>query len=159
VDAWIGQAFPIYWLGLGMRLALLPDATDAVEIGGSWRHLQTAGVLGTWMCWRSPWLRACCGGWAGAPPAPRSMPPRRANGRGRGVSETLDNRIAMLRAERKISRRELAEALGVHYQTVGYLERGEYSLSLYLTLRVAEFFEVPVEVVFSIKPFPRLGQT
>jgi DNA-binding XRE family transcriptional regulator len=73
------------------------------------------------------------------------------------VSEAIHNRIAMLRAERKVSRRELAEALGVHYQTVGYLERGEYSPSLHLALRIAEYFEVPVEVVFSIRPFPRLG--
>jgi putative transcriptional regulator len=73
------------------------------------------------------------------------------------MSETIHNRIAMLRAERKVSRRELAEALGVHYQTVGYLERGEYSPSLHLALRIAEYFEVPVEVVFSIRPFPRLG--
>jgi len=63
----------------------------------------------------------------------------------------------MLRAERGISRRQLADALGVHYQTIGYLERGEYSPSLYLALRIAEFFEVPVEVLFSTSPFPRLG--
>ncbi|RJL33404.1 helix-turn-helix transcriptional regulator [Bailinhaonella thermotolerans] len=72
-------------------------------------------------------------------------------------SEEVFNRIAVLRAERGISRRDLATALGVHYQTVGYLERGEYSPSLYLALRIAEYFEVPVEVVFSLKPFPRLG--
>src|SRR6266511_304766 len=71
------------------------------------------------------------------------------------MSETIHNRIAMLRAERSISRRQLAEALGVHYQTIGYLERGEYSPSLYLALRIAEYFEVPVEVVFSTTPFPR----
>jgi len=45
---WIAQAFPIYWLGLGMRSALLPGAMSAVEIGGSWRHLETFGVLGVW---------------------------------------------------------------------------------------------------------------
>jgi putative transcriptional regulator len=73
------------------------------------------------------------------------------------MSETIHNRIAMLRVERSISRRELADALGVHYQTIGYLERGEYSPSLYLALRIAEFFEVPVEVVFSTRPFPRIG--
>jgi putative transcriptional regulator len=75
------------------------------------------------------------------------------------MSETIHNRIAMLRAERGISRRELADALGVHYQTIGYLERGEYSPSLHLALRIAEHFEVPVEVVFSVRPFPRLGST
>ncbi|WP_456094001.1 helix-turn-helix transcriptional regulator [Nocardia aurantiaca] len=73
------------------------------------------------------------------------------------TSEVIYNRIAMLRAERGISRRELAEALGVHYQTVGYLERGEYSPSLHLALRLAQYFEVPVEVIFSTKPFPRIG--
>ncbi|SDP94258.1 helix-turn-helix transcriptional regulator [Lentzea jiangxiensis] len=72
-------------------------------------------------------------------------------------SEVVYNRIAMLRAERRVSRRELAEALEVHYQTVGYLERGEYSPSLHLALRIAAFFEVPVEVVFSISEFPRIG--
>jgi len=74
------------------------------------------------------------------------------------VSETVHNRIAMLRTERGVSRRELAEALGVHYQTVGYLERGEYSPSLYLALRIAEYFDVTVEVAFSTTPFPRLGE-
>lgn len=75
------------------------------------------------------------------------------------MTETVHNRIAMLRAERGISRRDLADSLGVHYQTVGYLERGEYSPSLYLALRIAEYFEVPVEVIFSTRPFPRLGGT
>jgi DNA-binding XRE family transcriptional regulator len=69
------------------------------------------------------------------------------------------NRIAMLRAERGISRRQLADALGVHYQTVGYLERGEFSPSLHLALRIAEYFEVPVEVIFSVSPFPRIGSS
>lgn len=73
------------------------------------------------------------------------------------MSEVIYNRIAMLRAERGISRRQLAEALGVHYQTVGYLERGEFSPSLHLALRLARYFEVPVEVLFSIDPFPRIG--
>ncbi|MFA9429013.1 helix-turn-helix transcriptional regulator [Egicoccus sp. AB-alg2] len=73
-------------------------------------------------------------------------------------TETVHNRIAMLRTERRVSRREFAEALGVHYQTVGYLERGEYSPSLHLALKIAAFFEVPVEVVFSLEPFPRIGE-
>ncbi len=73
------------------------------------------------------------------------------------MGETIHNRIAMLRAERGISRRDLAEALGVHYQTVGYLERGEYSPSLHLAIRIAHHFDVAVEVVFSTQPFERLG--
>jgi DNA-binding XRE family transcriptional regulator len=75
------------------------------------------------------------------------------------MSETIYNRIAVLRVERGVSRRQLADALGVHYQTIGYLERGEYSPSLYLALRIAEYFEVTVEVVFSTSPFPRIGDS
>ena len=72
-------------------------------------------------------------------------------------NESVHNRIGLLRAEQGVTRRELAAALGVHYQTVGYLERGEYNPSLNLALRIAEFFDVPVEVVFSIQPFPRVS--
>jgi ABC-2 type transport system permease protein len=44
----LAQVFPIYWLGLGMRSAMLPDSLAAVEISDSWRHLETVGVLGAW---------------------------------------------------------------------------------------------------------------
>lgn len=73
------------------------------------------------------------------------------------VTDSVHNRIALLRAEQGVSRRDLAVALGVHYQTVGYLERGENSPSLDLALRIAEFFGVPVEAVFSLHPFPRVS--
>lgn len=68
------------------------------------------------------------------------------------------NRIAVLRADRGVSRRELAEALGVHYQTIGYLERRENAPSLQLALRIAEFFDVELGAVFSLRPFPPLGK-
>jgi DNA-binding XRE family transcriptional regulator len=74
-----------------------------------------------------------------------------------GDRDGVYNRIAILRAEQGVTRRELADALGVHYQTVGYLERGEYNPSLNLALRIAEFFGLPVEVVFSTRPFPRIS--
>ncbi|WP_212721834.1 helix-turn-helix transcriptional regulator [Nocardioides dongxiaopingii] len=73
-------------------------------------------------------------------------------------SEFVHQRIAMLRAERGVSRRELADGVGVHYQTIGYLERGEFSPSLHLALSIAAFFDVPAEVIFSLEPFPRLGE-
>ncbi|MEU1318276.1 ABC transporter permease [Streptomyces tibetensis] len=44
----VGQVFPVYWLGLGLRSALLPAGAVAAEIGESWRHLETAGVLCAW---------------------------------------------------------------------------------------------------------------
>ncbi len=45
---WVAQSAPVYWRGLGMRSALLPDSAAAVEIGGSWRHAETVAVLGVW---------------------------------------------------------------------------------------------------------------
>ncbi|GGT81988.1 ABC transporter permease [Streptomyces coeruleorubidus] len=44
----VAQIFPVYWLGLGIRAALLPSEAVAAEIGASWQHLETAGVLGAW---------------------------------------------------------------------------------------------------------------
>jgi ABC-2 type transport system permease protein len=44
----VAQVFPVYWLGLGARSAFLPDAMSAVELGDSWRHLETFGVLAAW---------------------------------------------------------------------------------------------------------------
>ncbi len=44
----VAQAFPTYWIGLGMRSAFLPDAAAALEIGGSWRTAQTVLVLSAW---------------------------------------------------------------------------------------------------------------
>ncbi|MQA63999.1 MAG: ABC transporter permease [Actinophytocola sp.] len=42
------QLLPMYWLGLGMRSALLPADAAAAELGGSWRTLEMLGVLGAW---------------------------------------------------------------------------------------------------------------
>jgi ABC-2 type transport system permease protein len=45
---WLAQVFPLYWLGLGLRSAMLPETLAATEVGESWRHLETIGVLGLW---------------------------------------------------------------------------------------------------------------
>jgi DNA-binding XRE family transcriptional regulator len=65
----------------------------------------------------------------------------------------IHNRIALFRAERGMSRRELAETVGVNPQTIGYLERGDYSPSLELGMKIAQAFDLPVELVFSFTPF------
>jgi ABC-2 type transport system permease protein len=44
----VAQGFPIYWLGLGMRSVFLPDGLAAVELGHSWQHPETFGVLLLW---------------------------------------------------------------------------------------------------------------
>lgn len=74
------------------------------------------------------------------------------------MSEQIHNRIALLRTERGLSRKALADALGINYQTVGYIERGDYNPSLELALRLAEFFQLPVEMIFSLRPFASLSQ-
>ena len=74
------------------------------------------------------------------------------------MSEQVHNRIALLRTARGLSRKDLAEAVGVNYQTVGYLERGTYNPSLALALKLAAFFELGVEDLFSLEPFPPLSE-
>ncbi|MCK4360700.1 MAG: helix-turn-helix transcriptional regulator [Bacteroidales bacterium] len=71
-------------------------------------------------------------------------------------SRKLYNRIAVLRKERNISRKELAEIIGVNFQTVGYLEREEYNPSLDLAFKISEYFGLPVELIFSTKPLKPL---
>ena len=65
----------------------------------------------------------------------------------------LYNRIALLRTEQAISRQELAEKVGVNYQTIGFIERGDYSPSLELAFKIASVFGVELTVIFSDKPF------
>ena len=75
------------------------------------------------------------------------------------MSDTLEihNRIAVLRAERGMSRKDLSEAVGIHYRTVGYLEQGTYNPSLELAFRLSAFFELPIEAIFSPTPFEPLS--
>jgi DNA-binding XRE family transcriptional regulator len=68
------------------------------------------------------------------------------------------NRIGVLRRERGISRKALAEAIGVNFQTVGYLEREEYNPSLDLAFRISAFFELPLEFVFSTEPLKPMSE-
>lgn len=69
------------------------------------------------------------------------------------------NRLQVLRAERGLSRQALAEAVGVNYQTIGYLERSDYSPSLELAFRFSELFELPIEAIFSTKPLKPLSES
>ncbi len=81
------------------------------------------------------------------------------NGRPQTLGESgLYNRIAVLRAERGTSRQQLADAVGVNYQTIGFLERGEYGPSLKLAFQIAEYFALPVEAIFSTHPLKPLSE-
>ena len=72
---------------------------------------------------------------------------------GRQKEDPLFNRIETARTAQGLSRQALADAVGVHYQTIGYLERGEYSPSLTLALRLAEVLGLNVQELFSVRPF------
>jgi DNA-binding XRE family transcriptional regulator len=63
------------------------------------------------------------------------------------------SRLEEWRLDRGLSRQELADAVSVHYQTIGYLERGEYSPSLALALQITEVLDVPLDQIFSLTPF------
>ena len=73
------------------------------------------------------------------------------------MSHSISNRITVLRVERGLSRQQLADALQINYQTVGYLERGDYNPSLELAFRIAEYFSLPLDAVFSRQPFPPMS--
>jgi DNA-binding XRE family transcriptional regulator len=70
----------------------------------------------------------------------------------------VHNRLAVLRAERGLSRKQLADRLGVNFQTIGYIERGDYNPSLELALTIAELFRLPVEAIFSLRPMTPLSE-
>jgi len=69
----------------------------------------------------------------------------------------VQNRIAVFRVEKGLSRKDLAAAVNVNPQTIGFLERGTYTPSVELALKLAAVFRVPVEALFSLQPFPTLA--
>lgn len=73
----------------------------------------------------------------------------------RQKEDPVFNRVEELRLKRELTRQQLAEAVGVHYQTIGYLERGEYSPSLILAFKIANALDVEIPELFSIKPFKK----
>jgi len=66
------------------------------------------------------------------------------------------NRVALLRTEQGVSRQKLADMVGVNYQTIGFIERGDYSPSLELAFKIAAYFSVELTEVFSDRRFPSL---
>ena len=65
--------------------------------------------------------------------------------------DQLDNFVEQWRTKRDISRQELADLVGVHYQTMSYIERGEYAPTLALTLRLAASLDCKVEQLFKLR--------
>jgi putative transcriptional regulator len=73
----------------------------------------------------------------------------------RNPEEPVYNRIEEVRTDLGLTRQELADRVGVHYQTIGYLEREEYSPSLVLALRISEALKTPLSELFSLAQFKK----
>ena len=73
----------------------------------------------------------------------------------RNPEEPVYNRIEEARSAQRLTRQDLADKVGVHYQTIGYLEREEYSPSLVLALRIAKALNQEVSELFSQTPFKK----
>ena len=74
----------------------------------------------------------------------------------KSFSFPLQSVLEARRLQEDEARQQLADAVGVHYQTIGYIERGDYTASLELVLRLARYFDLPVEALFSLDPFAPL---
>lgn len=63
----------------------------------------------------------------------------------------MENLVEEFRIKRELTRQELADLVGVHYQTMSYIERGEYAPTLALALRLAAALDCKVEQLFKLK--------
>ena len=63
----------------------------------------------------------------------------------------LENRIHVLRAEHRMSQSDLANHIGVSRKTISTIEVGRFIPSTVIALKIAQFFKVPVEDIFSLK--------
>lgn len=61
----------------------------------------------------------------------------------------LHNRLKEHRARLSVNQAELGKMAGVSRQTISLIERGDYSPSVTLALKLAKIFEVPVEEIFT----------
>ena len=66
------------------------------------------------------------------------------------------NRLKMLRVERNMSRKELADQTDIHPQTIGYIERQQFNPTIELALRLSNAFGVGLDAIFSAEPFDLL---
>ncbi|WP_396141649.1 helix-turn-helix transcriptional regulator [Flavobacterium sp.] len=63
----------------------------------------------------------------------------------------MTNNLKVLRAIKNISQEELAKKISVSRQTINAMEKGKYVPSTVLALKLARFFENPVEEIFSLE--------
>lgn len=66
------------------------------------------------------------------------------------MSEYVANKVQMFRTQSGITQEELAARVGVSRQTIIAIEKGNYTPSVLLALKIARFFKVAVEKIFTI---------
>jgi putative transcriptional regulator len=62
----------------------------------------------------------------------------------------LTNRIRVFRAEHRLSQSDLALLIGVSRKTISTIEVGRFVPSTTIALKLARYFGVPVEDIFSL---------
>jgi len=67
------------------------------------------------------------------------------------MNSELDNHLAKLRSKQKISQQQLAEAIGVSRKTISTVETGRFTPSVVIALKLARYFELPVEKIFELE--------
>jgi putative transcriptional regulator len=67
------------------------------------------------------------------------------------MNKYLSNRIRVFRAEHRMSQNDLAEAIGVTRKTINTIEVGRFIPSTIIALKIARYFNTPVEEVFSLR--------
>ena len=60
----------------------------------------------------------------------------------------LLNHLKEYRARIGVNQQEMGQLVGVSRQTISQIERGDYSPSVTLAIKIARCFDVPVEEVF-----------
>jgi putative transcriptional regulator len=66
------------------------------------------------------------------------------------TKKKIQNCVSQYRTQVKVTQETLAEAVGVSRQTIIALEKGNYTPSLLLALEIAQFFNKPVEELFTL---------
>lgn len=61
----------------------------------------------------------------------------------------IENKVYEYRVLKRMSQKDLANAVGVSKQTIFVMEKNNYSPSLILAFRIANFFEVEISEIFS----------
>ena len=72
------------------------------------------------------------------------------------MNKNLSNRIRVFRAEHRMSQGDLAEAIGVTRKTINTIEVGKFIPSTIIALKIARYFNTPVEEIFALKDKPEL---